>query len=308
MTNAVLNNLLIFRVGGGSSVALKPSVSCRSSRLLLRNFYMNNATSADSLATYDFTDGTFVGCDNMNLAAPVALTFDASRLSKIDGTPIQIVLTDDRSRFVGWFRNGSEYVGPGSHRASPGHTTTRATLRFDDAKWKPGSGALTVVAEPGQTVVSEGAGLVLEPSEGDAWTFAQPIVCEAPVTVGGAGTVSFVGAAVTNLVLAGTGTVANTALFAASLTVSADNPSALLTFAGCTFAGRTTVDLGRTSEAPLPEPFVEIPVARYSGAAPDVSRWKLVGTGHEDVRGTFTARDGTIFVLPGRKGMVLIVR
>lgn len=308
MTNALLSTIPIFRVGSESSVALKPNVDCCASRMLAQNFFMNSCSSVDSLATFGFSNGSFLGANSLSVGAPVVLILDASRMAKVDGSPVQITLTDQNARLNALFRNGSEYVGPGSHRQSSGHTSTKATLRFDNGCWNPGAGAQTIAQEVGQIVFSEGAGLVFAPTEGDVWTVAQPIVCEAPIVLAGAGTVSFTGEAATGLVLTGTGTVAKSTLTGATLKVSPDDPANLLTFADCTFAGRTTVDLGRTVDNPIPEPFVEIPVARYSGATPAVGRWKLVGTGCEHVRGKFVAREGVVFVLPERTGMVLYVR
>lgn len=308
MTNAVLSTIPIFRVGSKSSVALKPTVDCCASRILALNLFMNSCSSADSLATFSLSGGSVLGANSLSVGAPVALVLDASRMAKVDGSPVQISLTDQKSRIDATFRNGSEFVGSGAHRNSVGHTATEANLRFDNGRWNPGAGERTIVQEVGQAVFSEGAGLVFAPAEGDAWTVEQPIVCEAPIVLTGAGAVSFAGEAATGLVLTGTGTVANATLTGATLKVSPDDPADLLTFADCTFAGRTTVDLGRTADSPIPEPFVEIPVARYSGATPAVGNWKLVGTGHEHVRGKFEAREGVVFVQPERTGLILYVR
>ena len=77
---------------------------------------------------------------------------------------------------------------------------------------------------------------------------------------------------------------------------------------GVVFVGRARVDLGRTDEDTLVEPFRTITVCTYEGTAPDVSSWRLKGTGLKNVRGAFKAENGVVTVLPEHSGLLLIVR
>ena len=77
---------------------------------------------------------------------------------------------------------------------------------------------------------------------------------------------------------------------------------------GIVSAGSFRVDLGRTAENPLAEPFRPITVCTYEGAAPDVSGWRLKGTGLSNVRGVFTAANGVVTVTPECVGVLIIVR
>mgnify|MGYP003324753049 CR=1 FL=1 len=74
------------------------------------------------------------------------------------------------------------------------------------------------------------------------------------------------------------------------------------------FAGRFKVDLGRTTEDPLVEPFGTFTVCTYEGATPDVSNWKLKGTGLKNVGGEFVAKDGVVTCTPTHVGLLLLVR
>ncbi|MDD4017182.1 MAG: hypothetical protein PHV28_04475, partial [Kiritimatiellae bacterium] len=86
-------------------------------------------------------------------------------------------------------------------------------------------------------------------------------------------------------------------------------PSNTLTFASCTFAGRTKVDFGRTAADPLdgilPKNLI---VAHYTGAAPDVSSWKMIGSGVDNVSGVFNASGGEIRMAARRGGMIFSLR
>ena len=72
-----------------------------------------------------------------------------------------------------------------------------------------------------------------------------------------------------------------------------------------TFGGRTKVDLGE-ADPPLGATFV---IARYEGAAPDVSRWKLVRRGDEKRAILCTAENGEVVArLAKEPGFMLLVR
>ena len=151
---------------------------------------------------------------------------------------------------------------------------------------------------------------MFEPGEGDAWRVELGAIdCQAPVTVSGAGTVSFGGGCAMGLVLAGSGTIADSSLTNATIRASATaQPEDLLNLSNVGFEGRTVVDLGRTAEDPLTQPFYRICIANFTGTAPAVGGWKLKGTGLSNVRGDFSISEGGVWVLPKSTGMVIIFR
>lgn len=119
------------------------------------------------------------------------------------------------------------------------------------------------------------------------------------------------GAARPGAVFTGAGTLVATNCAAPVLRVAVDaagEADRLLTLADFSAAGGATVDLGRTADEPLARPLRTITVARYTGAAPDVSGWKLAGTGLSQVKGAFSAADGEVRVLPRTTGCTIILR
>lgn len=105
------------------------------------------------------------------------------------------------------------------------------------------------------------------------------------------------GAACTNAVFTGCGTLCATNLPSPVLNVSVNDDyetEETLTFDSVSYTEIFSVDLGRTADNPLPRPFMPIVVARYTGEAPDVSRMKLVNTGLDQASSTFTAENGVV--------------
>ena len=73
--------------------------------------------------------------------------------------------------------------------------------------------------------------------------------------------------------------------------------------------GRVVVDLGRTAENPVTQPFGTAVVGRYTGdTPPDVRRWRVTGAGMDGVAGTFTAADGEIRMTLRLKGVFISFR
>ena len=70
------------------------------------------------------------------------------------------------------------------------------------------------------------------------------------------------------------------------------------------------MDLGRTESDPVDGnlPSVAFTVLSYEGAAPNVSSWRLRGTGLKGVRGVFTAAAGEVKCTIVPSGTMLIVR
>lgn len=78
---------------------------------------------------------------------------------------------------------------------------------------------------------------------------------------------------------------------------------------GVTLSGAVSVDFGRADGDPLPAPYpADLVVAKYTGADPDVSSWKVIGTGRRSIKGRFTAADGQVKATLSRNGCVLIFR
>ena len=122
------------------------------------------------------------------------------------------------------------------------------------------------------------------------------------------------GTAVTNKVFGGTGTLADAALVQPTFCVAVSDDlsdSTYLTLAAdVTLEGRVTVDLDRTGPGLNFDKTKPFRVLAYTGTAPNVSRWKLVGTGIESgVRGVFVAADGVVTcTLADPLGLAIIVR
>lgn len=120
------------------------------------------------------------------------------------------------------------------------------------------------------------------------------------------------GAALTLGVVSGSGTIANGTLSGVVPLDVGDDwtvSGAVPTFGLASLAiGRIKFDLGRTDVNPVMEPFGTIVVAHYTGGTPDLSRFRVVGTGLRNVKGVFTAVDGEIRMTLEHTGMLLIVR
>ena len=82
------------------------------------------------------------------------------------------------------------------------------------------------------------------------------------------------------------------------------------TFDGCAFSGEVKVDFGRTAENPLSEAKpTNLLVAKFANGAPDVSAWRLVGTGRQQLKGKFTATpSGEVRMAVFVGGSVVIVK
>jgi len=305
LTNVVFESLPIFRVGSGATTPITPVIACRNSTFPAKYAALNVCTATGSEATYTFTDGSIFSTDDFRVNGPVKMTFDDSRLAGIADPLVAPHLYNKISSLDIAFCNGGEFFGAVVTRT---YVQATATFRFDGGKWMPGTG-VALVTNDWLTVVSEGEGLVFEPGEGDAWRVELGAIdCQAPVTVSGAGTVSFGGGCANGLVLAGSGTIADSSLTNATIRASATaQPEDVLNLSNVGFEGVTVVDLGRTAEDPLPQPISKIRIANFTGSAPAVGGWKLKGTGLPNVRGDFSISEGGVWVLPKSTGFIVIV-
>ena len=221
--------------------------------------------------------------------------------------------------------------------------TKQVKFTFDDSEWIPGSSTLAFseICEAGAVdMISEGVGFVLAPPEGVTWTFDLALRGDGGFVKRGDGTVVFGGAYAGHagrtvaeagvLDLGGTtwagrtfgggaGTISNGAISSATISLDVVDDGESWTaastplFSGCTFSGRVRVNLGRTAENPLSAasgagPQRSLVVARYSGAAPDVSAWRLTGTGIRGVGGVFVAEGGEIRATAQTVGSIIFVK
>lgn len=266
------------------------------------------------------------------------IEFDSSEFAKNDAHEAtgMYFINEIKDNFVHFrFVNGSVFRLNAFGSQGPWSASRRNTFYFDDSEWNPGRDDFTFACHNDAyfTVEVAGRGLILDTPENGTWqwrmdTFgtggivkrgAGTLALNATnVTYSGtteiaAGTLDFENSSLTNAVFSGSGTLVNAALVTPTLKVAvADDlsTSSCLTFGtGVSLSGRVTVDLGRTEPGLVFDKTVSFRVLAYTGAAPDVSRWKLVGTGLENARGVFTAADGFVTCrLSNPPGFIFILR
>lgn len=266
----------------------------------------SGAVSCYGLVEFDFDDST---CD---LASTISL--DANSVDSIFR-----------------FRNGSVLKGGFS-----GAQTLKTPVLFSNAEWQPGRGDISVGGgtTPTMTIAVEDEGLVLAPAVGEAWTLGTTVSGAGGVVNRGEGTLKLTADKVlftgrigaesgvldlddqeyaSRIVVPG-GSIRNGALTSPTFAVGldadgqAERQIVLADTDGLVLSGRVRVDFGRTEENPIILPSDPIVIGTYSGAAPDVSNWKLVGTGLKGIGGTFVAAAGQIAVMPEHRGLMLIFR
>lgn len=208
---------------------------------------------------------------------------------------------------------------------------------FDDSEWIPETLSESFAGtypDDALTVVSQGRGLVLSPDEGESWTFDLDLNGEGGFVKRGEGTVVFDGShalhsgrtVVESGVLdlggstwtgrrfgGGDGEFSNGVLQSARIVLDVEDDGESWTaqstpvFSDCAFSGIVRVDLGRDAADALSLPYRSLAVARYTGTAPDVSKWRLVGTGIRRTQGTFTASDGVVYVQAREANMFTVI-
>lgn len=343
MTNATLRCYRFYAAQDVvSGTVATPKVTLNDSTLYSKQTFGANPANAalNTRVTYELSNGSEIrapgGIEHKNF---IDFIVDGSVIGGENGTEPIVVTAGNKGGGSMTFRNGSVF-----HCNSFATAANEMTVSFEDSEWDAGDADFDFMLSTTSKAVAftvSGAGVTFAPGEGRTWTVHQPIAGTGGVVKSGKGTLVFdtakylknkvetafadpktacftgtldvrEGMVVFNegtydpaLTLAGAGTVRGAALQDATIRVGGSP----LTFDGCMFGGRTVVDLGYTEESPLPEPYGEIAVAKFTGAAPDVSKWKLAGTGVAKLRGTFTAKDdGTVTVLPNYRGLMLIVR
>lgn len=198
-------------------------------------------------------------------------------------------------------------------------------FRFDDSEWYPGATDFTFNDATAGTIPDigvTGKGLVLAPPADCTYTFNKTItgtgglvkraagtlvIPAANLVATGtvaleAGTLDFDGGTLSNRLALTGGTLANVTL--TTRTVEAPVAPEGLSFDNVVFSNIVRFDFG---EAVLPESAYAF--ATYTGAAPDVTKWR---TARYDATGrklSFSAADGVITATPqGRPGLAIIVR
>ena len=216
------------------------------------------------------------------------------------------------------------------------HTNKNVLCRmtFDDARWIPSwdSDFTFSFGQVGTEIFVKGTGLRLAPPEGTVWTMREPVTDaadgagglvvdgEGTVVLGGqyrnytgttrvlSGTLDLAGDDWTRARIAGKGEIANGALVRPVLDVTGEEPAYVDASALATsVSGRITVDFGRTEDNPLAVGKT-YKAAEYTGAEPDVSSWRLTGSGIRNVRGRFSCADGVVSVVPEYAGLSIIFR
>lgn len=230
------------------------------------------------------------------------------------------------------FRNGSVFKGTFGGIEQ----TLETPVLFANAEWQPGTGDIAVGGgtTPTMTIAVEDAGLVLAPAAGETWTLGTTVSGEGGIVNRGEGTLKLTagnalftgplaaeagvldldGGTFANRVITFGGSIENGTLDAPTIRVGLDvagiveHPIKLDESDGLALTGRVSVDLGRTADDPIVLPMEAFEIGTYVGAAPDVSGWKLVGTGVDRCRGKFAVQSGKITVKPYVGGLTIIVR
>lgn len=302
-------------------------------------FSPNRAQSAGAKSRSVFRNGSNLFCRNFYLFRDTTLTFDNSVLARnaaLDPIVIEAeVATLASSTACLNFFNGSRLycasITPPTVSMASYHPIT---LTFDDSDWYPTrTDDFTFEwAEPEKVIVAvTNVGLRLDVPAAKIWTFNHPITGPGGVVKRGDGTLRFgegaiaysgvtrcesgivdLGGNAQAVRLAGAGRFVNgTVAAGGGIVIEVDDEYRTLAapvLSGISSSGSFRVDLGRTAENPLVEPFRPITVCTYEGAAPNVSGWRLRGTGVSNVRGVFTAANGVVTVTPEHTGILMIVR
>lgn len=214
------------------------------------------------------------------------------------------------------------------------------TLAFDNAEWQYGAGDYTFSTSfidsahlTNFVIRMEGRGVVLKPAAETTFTTEFPFQGEGGIVVDGPGTVAFLAntakftgtaevksgtldlsaeGTLTGFAVKGPGTIYGATFVSPRIVLDVDDEwgcDSAPTFDGCTISGRVTVDCGRDGGTPLPLPApAPIVVARFAGAVPDVSGWKLKGVGGRGAVGQFAVVGDTVVMSASSAGAILIVR
>ena len=335
--NATLNGLVMMVSRFGKASATNRVVVDSSTIAATSTIYPNRSQDEHPVCEYDFRNGSRLIANTITLFRDFTMRFDASTLAKdanLSPTAINNEINNKICTGNFEFRNGSLLCCSTIASQSAGRNSP-LTLTFDNSEWRPAaSGDFTFNwTDTAMVLVKvEGVGLVLDVPDGATWTMNTSVNGDGGIVKKGPGTLALGASAVAYsgvtridegvvdlggnaqpLRVAGAGTVRNGTIanggIAISLsddgTVSGDIP----TLDGVAVSGRFKVDVGREgATAELAQPYREVAVAAYTGAAPSVAGWRIVNSGQKHLGATFEARGGYVYMTPMQKGAMLIVR
>ena len=219
----------------------------------------------------------------------------------------------------------------------PSYTGSGISLVWNGAQWDYGDGDYTFESfdNPKITFEMEGDGVILAPADDTTFTARQAFTGTGGMVKRGAGTVAFDAGAyafsgvcaveegtvdlssagrLAGASFAGAGTVSGASLESPRIVLESDDDWSgfdVPTFENCTVSGRACFDFGRTAESPLSakRPAAPMVVARFTGSAPDVSSWRISGTGLGRMRGRFQVDgSGQVLLSVEESGFSLVVR
>lgn len=300
-------------------------------------FTPNAADDAKVVPQVVFRDGARLGTRRFRVARDCTVLFDGSELANYEHgfpEPMSIDPIAQSTVFTATlnFRNGSRLycskVNTDTLNTSVYHPLT---VSFDNSEWcltNTTEGAFSFPHPDKIRIVAEAGGLKLPVLEGATWTMNHEVVGEGGLVNNGKGvlkldetTVGYTGATraeagatidlgghVQSITLAGAGTFQNGTLAAGSAIACSADGTDVPTVSNVAFGGIVRVDLGRTTDNPLTEPFKTFTVLKYTGAVPNVSKLRLKGTGVKYLGGEFKAESGVVTCTPKFSGSLLIVR
>ena len=246
----------------------------------------------------------------------------------------------DRAAFgVLLFRDGSVFRVD-AFDYSGFDTKYSLTFAFDDAEWRYGTTNYTFAGVSGAMAdylrfEMRGKGVKLCPPADTTFTAAFPFTGDGGVQAAGEGTVKFAagtalfggglavlsgtldmseaGTTLADRTISGAGTLKGASLSAPTIAVPFDVESGsagpVPTLDGCSIAGRIKIDIGHSRENPIPDgTFGPITVARFSGAVPAQSSWRLVGTGRTGMHGVFEVVGSEVRMTVENTGLYIIYR
>ncbi|MBP5545273.1 MAG: hypothetical protein ILM98_14450 [Kiritimatiellae bacterium] len=308
------------------TVALTNSVliSGRSLKLSQANGFNKGSSVRWFVKDSKITCGnTSTGGSGFTWYGGLELDFDHSTMERKDGTCAPFTgMQANYTYGTMAFRNGSVF---GVNTIDASGITHDCTVSFDDSTWRTDANLALSSANASPTyfhVRSVGSGLKVNAAEGTTFSFSEiPLTGDGGVVSMGAGTLSFgagmfqttgairaesgvidfsnAGTVSGATVEAGAGTISGANFSGATVSLDSWNETTVPIFNGCTFDGRTTVAIA--GERPENGPN-NVLVARYTGTAPSVARWRLAGGG-----GAFTASDGEIRV-SANQGFHIIIQ
>ena len=188
----------------------------------------------------------------------------------------------------------------------------RVDFAFDGGYLDPAADAFVFSAVPsGAHLVALAGGLKLAVPADGTWTLPDIVEGEGAIVSCGEGTVALSDAVSPRIAGPGRFSGSMTGLRILPTLVDGAVADAPI-LSGAEVSGRVTVDLGHGEDDPLDiATLVDLTVAHIDGGTvPDVSQWRLAGTGHKNVRGTFVIRpDGAVVLTEAHvSGLLLIIR